>query len=192
MTPFILTSDVLLVQAWRRESVRLALNKLWPSFLLLLTLFIFSLFSWFMLQVITPPLTMFLVIICLYNIFDLIKRFFLFQGLQLWDLLVHTQPFYCLLYHPNGAHGWVGWKWAFLYFCFLHESGMTLSPLLVQFVSVSKPKYMGVLKKQFHFLYWQTIFMWNQGVGMLYTYLYCVISACSCLSCFCTGWLFYI
>lgn len=31
-----------------------------------------------------------------------------FQGVQLWDLLVHTQPLHCLLHHPHGAHGRVG------------------------------------------------------------------------------------
>ena len=31
-----------------------------------------------------------------------------FQVVQLWDLLVHTQPLHCLLHHPHGAHGRVG------------------------------------------------------------------------------------
>lgn len=30
------------------------------------------------------------------------------QDVQLWDLLVHTQPLHCLLHHPHGAHGRVG------------------------------------------------------------------------------------
>lgn len=42
MTPLILTSDVLLTQALSWESVRLVLNKLWPRFLLLLSLLFLS------------------------------------------------------------------------------------------------------------------------------------------------------
>ncbi len=35
---------------------------------------------------------------------------YFFQGVQLRDLLVHTQPLHCLLHHPHGAHGGVGAK----------------------------------------------------------------------------------
>lgn len=32
----------------------------------------------------------------------------LLQHVQLWDLLVHTQPLHCFLRHPDDTHGWVG------------------------------------------------------------------------------------
>lgn len=111
MTPLLLTSDVLLTQALSWESVRLVLNKLRPRFLLL-----------FSLLFLCPSVICFLIshdhiaVSTFTSVFGC-DLFFktslvstLFQGVQLWDLLVHTQPLHCLLHHPHGAHGRVGFE----------------------------------------------------------------------------------
>lgn len=104
MTPLILTSDVLLTQTLSLESVRLVMNKLWPRFLLLLSLSVshspVSLYHTAMLLFL--HIRLFLVTISLLK--QTCYPFFL-QRVQLWDLLVHTQPLHCLLHHPYGAHG---------------------------------------------------------------------------------------
>ena len=153
MTPLILTSDVLLTQALSWESVRLVLNKLWTGFLLLLSLLFFcvshSLVSLYHVTMFHSSFTSIFghylsfkthsiwyrsMSICYHRVCGCV-----FQDIQLWNLLVHTQPLHCLLHHPYGAHGRVSLcsltvcvcvpAWVSKFFCNLDTVGLHFIPL---------------------------------------------------------------